>query len=122
MSSTVDHFQAALQSLTRQGSINDRLTEAVRSHLALVEEEELPLELRETFRSFIQTLTREPPLLRGEDAVRATVRKMSSDEAAEVASAVVRMYAAVSCSSFADSRRKGPKSALNVVPLYLAEA
>lgn len=122
MSTTLDQFQAATLSLARAGSIKDRLTEAYRNHLAFVNEEELPCELREEFRAFSQTLTRERPLLRGEDAVRATVRKMSSDEAAEVAFAVVRMFGAVSRSNTSGQRSKAVKAASNIVPLYMAEA
>ena len=56
--------------------------------------EELPEALRAPFRACQETLTRERPL-RGEDAVRATVRKMSSQEADEVAASVVRLYGAL---------------------------
>ncbi|HEY3786966.1 MAG TPA: hypothetical protein VGL55_16970 [Steroidobacteraceae bacterium] len=122
MSITLDHLQAALQSLTRHGSIKDRLTEAYRNHLALVDEEDLPTELREEFQLVMQTLTRERPLLRGEDAVRATVRKMSSHEAAEVAYSVVRMFAAVSRTTVSSACSKILKGVSNVVPLHVAEA
>lgn len=122
MSTTLDQFQAATLSLTRPGSIKDRLIEAYRNHLAHVDEEDLPAELREEFRSFSDTLTREPPSLRGEDAVRATVRKMSSDEAAEIASAVVRMFGVVARGPAGSPRSKSSKNASNIVPLYMAEA
>ncbi|HZO21574.1 MAG TPA: hypothetical protein VFB37_03650 [Steroidobacteraceae bacterium] len=122
MSTTADHFQAALLALTRSGSIKDRLLEAYRNHLAQVEESELPAEVREEFRLFSQALTREPPLLRGEDASRATVRKMSLHEAAAMASIVVRMFAAVSGGAALGSWSKSMRSDSNVVPLYQAEA
>jgi hypothetical protein len=70
----------------------------------------------------MQTLTRERPLLRGEDAVRATVRKMSSHEAAEVAYSVVRMFAAVSRTTVSSACSKILKGVSNVVPLHVAEA
>ncbi|MGH8139525.1 MAG: hypothetical protein ACREVV_15225 [Steroidobacteraceae bacterium] len=122
MSTPQDQFQAAALSLARPGSIKDRLTEAYRNHLAFVDEDELPNELREAFRAFSHTLTRERPLLRGEDAVRATVRKMSSNEATEVAFAVVRMFGAISRCNTGNTRNKPGKAASNVVPLYVAEA
>jgi len=121
MSTALDEFQAATLSLARPGSIKERLTEAYRHHLCLVREEELPAELRDEFRGCIEMMTREPPLLRGEDAVRATVRKMSSGEASEVASTVVRMFAALSRSQ-PSAPRKHAKSSSNIVPLHLAEA
>lgn len=121
MSTTLDQFQAAALSLARDGSIKERLVEAYRKHLSQVCEDELPVELRDEFRAFQETLTREPPLFRGEDAVRATVRKLSCEQATDVASAVVRMYGALS-RSFPASPRRHAKTPSNIVPLHLAEA
>jgi hypothetical protein len=109
-------FQGATLSLARAGALKDRLYEAYRNHIACIDETELPRDLREDFRSFNHTLTRERPLLRGEDAVRATIRKMSNGEAEAAASAVVKMCCAL-------QRGTGPAksaSAATVVPLYLA--
>ncbi len=92
MSTAWDKFQGATLSLARSGSIKDRLTDAYRNHLSAVTDEELPWELREQFQNVRCSLTRERPL-RGEDAIRATVRKMSSDEAENIAEKVVRMLA-----------------------------
>ncbi|HVW70500.1 MAG TPA: hypothetical protein VHB68_16095 [Steroidobacteraceae bacterium] len=96
MSTTLDKLRGAALSLARSGSIKDRLTDAYRNHLSQVDESELPAELVEEFRAVSHALNRERPLLRGEDAFRATVRKMSSLEADEVASSVVRMFGALS--------------------------
>jgi hypothetical protein len=96
MSTTLDKFRGAALSLARSGSIKDRLTAAYRNHLAFVEESELPRELVAEFREVSRALNRERPLLRGEDAFRATVRKLSSNEADEVASSVVRLFGAMS--------------------------
>jgi hypothetical protein len=96
MSTTVDKFRGAALSLARSGSIKDRLAAAYRNYLALVDENELPKELLAEFRAVSLALNREPPLSRGEDSIRATVRKMSSTEADEVASCVVRLYGAIS--------------------------
>ncbi len=116
MSTAWDRFQGATLSLARSGSIKDRLSEAYRSYLADISEDELPREIREDFRCVTESLTREPPMLRGEDAVRATIRKMSNEEADRLASTVVRMFAAI-------PRATSPlaRSAAQVVPLYLAE-
>ena len=81
MKTAWEKFQSAIVCLARSGGIKDRLTDAYRNYLALVAEEELPKELREDFRSLGRALTRERPLLRGEDAFRATIRKMSNEEA-----------------------------------------
>src|SRR5215472_18631199 len=94
MSTTWEQLEGAALSLARSGSIKDRLADAYRNHLALVTAEELPESLRAEFRACHEALTREQPL-RGEDAVRATVRKMSSHEADELACSVVRLFAAM---------------------------
>ena len=120
MSTTLDKFRGATLSLARSGPIKDRLTDAYRNYLALVEESELPLELVEEFRAVSYALNREQPLLRGEDAFRATVRKMSTKEADEVASSVVRLFGEMSREP-ATLVRKGPKSAPQVVSLYPGE-
>jgi hypothetical protein len=95
MSTTWERLEGAALSLARSGPIKDRLTDAYRQHLAQLSAEELPESLRAEFRACHEALTREPPLLRGEDAVRATVRKMSSHEADEVACSLVRLFAAL---------------------------
>jgi hypothetical protein len=92
MSTTWEQLEGAALSLARSGPIKDRLIDAYRNHLALVSAEELPEALRAQFRACHEALTREHPL-RGEDAVRATVRKMSSQDADEVACSVVRLFA-----------------------------
>ncbi|MBV8784503.1 MAG: hypothetical protein JOZ67_09970 [Gammaproteobacteria bacterium] len=93
MSTTWEQLEGAALSLARSGSIKDRLVDAYRNHLAQVNVEDLPDTLRAPFRACFDALTRERPL-QGEDAVRATVRKLSSHEAEELACSVVRLYGA----------------------------
>jgi len=102
MSTTWEQLEGAALSLARSGPIKDRLADAYRNHLAFVRVEELPDALREEFRACHDALTRERPL-RGEDAVRATVRKMSSNEADELACSVVRLFGAIVRESAADA-------------------
>jgi hypothetical protein len=118
MSTTLDKFREAALSLARSGSIKDRLTDAYRKHLAFVDESELPIELVEPFRAVNQALNRERPLLRGEDTFRATVRKMSSHEADQVASCVVRLYGEMSREPAVQAR----PAAAKIVSLYPGEA
>ena len=94
MSTAWEQLEGAALSLARSAPIKERLTDAYRNHLALVNAEELPDALREEFRACHDALTRERPL-RGEDAVRATVRKMSNQQADDVACSVVRLFAAM---------------------------
>ncbi|HUL19401.1 MAG TPA: hypothetical protein VLV29_09060 [Steroidobacteraceae bacterium] len=93
MSTTWEQLEGAALSLARAGSIKDRLAEAFRKHLAEVNAEELPEALRPQFRLCHDALIRERPQP-GEDAVRATVRKLSGSEADELAGFVVRLYGA----------------------------
>jgi hypothetical protein len=111
---TWEIFQAATLSLTRSGALKDRLNDAYHNHLVDVDEKDLPRELRDDFRAFNHRLTREPPLLRGEDSVRATIRKMSSGEAEDAATAVVKMFSAL--------QRSSAPARATVVPLYTAPA
>src|SRR5262252_2238478 len=93
MSTTGEQLESAAVSLARAGSIKDRLADAFRNHLAQVNAEELPGGLRADFRACHDALIRERPQP-GEEAVRATVRKLSAHEADELAGSVVRLYGA----------------------------
>jgi len=113
MSTAWENFEGATLSLARSGSIKDRLTDAYRNHLSAVTEDEVPREIREQFHNVRCSLTRERPQ-RGEDAIRATVRKMSSHEAENIAETVVQMLSVMA---------RSPQSMrAAVVPLYLIEA
>jgi len=133
MSTTWEQLEGATLSLARSGTIKDRLADAYRNHLALVNDDDLPESLRAEFRACHDALTRERPQ-RGEDAVRATVRKMSTHEAEELACSVVRLFAAMVRERTreaeapavilhaAGSRASVLKGVPQVVPLYAAEA
>jgi hypothetical protein len=113
---TWEIFQGATLSLARSGALKERLNDAYRNHLCCIDATELPRELREDFKSFNDAITRERPLLRGEDAVRATIRKMSNGEAEAAATCVVKMFCAL-------QRGSGPTRAAptaTIVPLYVA--
>ena len=94
MSTTWEQLESAVLTLARSGTIKDRLADAFRNHLAHLSADALPEALRTDFQVCHDVLTRERPL-RGEDAVRATVRKMSNEEADEVACRVVRLFGAM---------------------------
>jgi len=117
MSTTWEKFQGATLSLARSGSLKDRLTDAYRNHLSAVAEDELPREIREQFHNVRCSLTREQPQ-RGEDAIRATVRKMSSHEAENIAETVVQMLSVMARSPHSPQSVRSASA----VPLYLLEA
>ena len=94
MDTTWQQLEGAALVLASSSSIKDRLAEAYRDHLSQVNPEEIPEAWRAQFRVCLEALTRERPQ-RGEDAVRATVRKMSNLEADEIACSLVRLYGAL---------------------------
>ena len=77
--------------LTGGGSIKDRLNGAWRQYLASLDADDVPRELRLQFLDLSSAMQRERPL-RGEDAVRATIRKMSNEDAERQAALIVRMF------------------------------
>ena len=93
MSTAWEQLEGAALALARAGTIKDRLADAYRNHLTQINAEELPEVLRVSLRACQEALTRERPLP-GEEAVRATVRKLSSAEADEIAGSLVRLYGA----------------------------
>ena len=90
MSTAWEHFFAATSMLASNGPIKHRLAEAYRTHLANIDAEEIPKEIREEFCSLSTCMSSVSPL-RGENAVQATVRKMSDNEAGGVAMRIVNM-------------------------------
>lgn len=90
MSSAWEHFFAATAILASSGPIKHRLAEAYRTHLAGLDADEVPKEIREEFCSLSTCMCCVAPL-RGETAVQATVRKMSDLEAGSIAMRIVNM-------------------------------
>jgi hypothetical protein len=116
MFSTWEKFHSATVELAGVGPIKQRLFGAYVHHLASLTEDQLPNEIRDDF-SILSREMRAVPPLPGEDPVRATVRKMSSDDANRHAVQIVNMLAVVSREQLS-TRAAGPAS---VVQLYAAE-
>ena len=91
MSRVYDRLESATLHFARSGAIKDRLEGAWRQCLANIEADDVPRELRLQFLELCSTMQRERPL-RGEDAVRATIRKMSNEDAERQAALIVRMF------------------------------
>lgn len=94
MSSAWEHLFAATVVLASSGPIKQRLVDAYRTHLATLDRDELPKEIRDEFCSLSNCMCSVRPM-RGETAEQATVRKMSDLEAGEVATRIVNMLGAV---------------------------
>ena len=91
MSNHVDRFYAAVSVIVAHGNIKQRLMSAFEDHLALIENDELPVAIKEDFAELRSMMTGVEPL-NGEGHVRATVRKMSIVEADECARKMLQVY------------------------------
>jgi hypothetical protein len=92
MSTAWEKFQGATLSLARSGSLKDRLDEAYRNYLAYVLEDDVPKEAREGLKQMHIAIRRQQPTNRSEDCVRATIRKLSNDEAEQMAETIVTIF------------------------------
>lgn len=84
-------LEAAALSLTGPGQLKDRLVEAYRCYLEDIAENEVPGELGAEFAQMSQALHR-AHALPGDDVVKASVRKLSNEEARQYAELVIRLY------------------------------
>jgi hypothetical protein len=105
MSNAFESFFAATALLVSAGPIKHRLLEAYRQHLASVDQEQLPKEIRDEFSSLTAGMSSVRPL-RGESAVQATVRKMSDAEAGRKATQIVNMLQVI---ARAQGQQRAPK-------------
>jgi len=119
MSRVYDRLESATLLLTGNGSIKDRLNGAWRQYLASVEADDVPRELRLQFIELCSNMQRERPL-RGEDAVRATIRKMSNEDAERQATLIVRMFCKMTRQQELELPMPTPGSGA-VVQLFAAE-
>lgn len=95
------HF-ASLE-LVRSTPIKQRLVCAYRRHLDAITEDQLPAEVRESFAKLMSLLRGVRPL-RGEDAVAASVRKMSIQEADDCAAQIIDIFG-ITCRVLLNSAR-----------------
>lgn len=84
-------FHYAALELVRSTPIKQRLVCAYRRHLASLPEDQLPREVRESFGQIMRCLRGVQPRP-GEDAVAASVRKMSNQEADDCAALIVEIF------------------------------
>ncbi len=91
MPNHVDDFFAAVSVLAGHGHIKQRLVKAYEENLAGIEDEDLPIAVKQSFAELRHTLSRIDPL-KGEGPIRASVRKMSVDEADECTYKLIELY------------------------------
>src|SRR3974390_3280071 len=91
MISAWECFHFATLELVRSTPIKQRLVCAYRRHLASLPEDHIPVEIREIFGQVMRCLRGVQPVP-GEDAVAASVRKMSNQEADDCAALIVEIF------------------------------
>ncbi|MGH8231744.1 MAG: hypothetical protein ACRESY_07985 [Steroidobacteraceae bacterium] len=112
-------LEAAAISLAGPGHIKDRLFDAYCRYLEGLQATDVPSELAPEFNDMISALHRSPALP-GDDVVKASVRKLSNDQACRYAELVVRLYGVIAGMAQPFAARANRQ----VVPLskFLAEA
>jgi hypothetical protein len=119
MNDVLDQLLQATVKLSQSGPIKDRLADAYSSHLSNVDASDIPERHRAEFIELHTALNRERPLPR-ESVVRASVRKMSNEEADRHAALVVQAFAALARESLpvaarVAARRKSTKEQANAI-------
>jgi hypothetical protein len=89
----LENLHCATLELVRSTPIKQRLISAAR-HLTSLAEEQLPSDTRGSFAQLMRSLAGVQPQ-RGEDAVVASVRKMSNQQADDCATLIVEMFGAL---------------------------
>ena len=92
MSYNVDCLFSAVSALASHGPIKQRLIRAYEENLDSIEEDELPISVRESFSDLQRSMHAVSPA-NGEGRICASVRKMSKDEADKCAQLMVDIYA-----------------------------
>lgn len=123
MDNVLDLLQQATITLSQGGSIKDRLADAYATHLIQIDVDDLPESLRDEFECLCQAMRRERPLPR-ETAIRASVRKMSNEEAARHAALVVRIFAAAARTGGGAITRRSVRNPVSapIVSLFAVDA
>ena len=91
MSPFAQRFAEAVHTLIADGPIKQRLASAYTLHLADLADADFPAALRRDFAELQAALSRIAPVGK-ESRVRASVQKMSPDEAAGHAATIVKIY------------------------------
>ena len=86
-----DKFYSAVRTLSGGGTIKDRLASAYGDHLEIISEDDIPDIIRPRFELLRRQMHTAKPN-GSESIVVASVRKMSSDDAAGCASMIVAMF------------------------------
>ena len=93
MFNDVNRFYAAVSVLGGHGSIKQRLVKAYEENLAVIEDENLPIAVKQSFADLRHMMSRVDSVVKREGRICASVRKMSVEEADECAHKIIDLYA-----------------------------
>lgn len=93
MSHQVNCFAAAMAVIVGNNHIKQRLIQAYQDHLLSLENDQLPIPMRQPFADLTHLMNRVAPL-KGEGPVCASVRKMSPLETERCAQLILELYGA----------------------------
>jgi hypothetical protein len=91
MTGALESLHFAMLELVRSTPLKQRLVYAYRRHLVSIDPNDLPADVRDSFRQMMKSLQGVSPQP-GENPVVASVRKMSVQEAEECAASVVEIF------------------------------
>lgn len=111
MSNHVKRLYAAVSVLTGHGDIKQRLIKAYEENLAVIDDDDLPIALKQAFADCRQQMSQVEPL-NGEGRIRASVRKMSIAQADACALKLLDLYSDII---------RYEDSAQELLPLSIAE-
>jgi hypothetical protein len=92
MPNHVNRFYAAVSVLAGHGRIKQRLVKAYEENLAVIEDEDLPIAVKQSFADLRHMMSWVDPVVKREGRIRASVRKMSVGEADECAHKMIDLY------------------------------
>ncbi len=92
MSNHINRFYAAVSVLAGHGRLKQRLVKAYEENLAVIEDEDLPIAIKQSFADLRHLMSRVDPVIKREGRIRASVRKMSAAEADECAHKMIDLY------------------------------
>jgi hypothetical protein len=122
MSYHEDRFYAAVSVLAGHGHVKQRLMNAYEDHLAAINADELPESMHAAFHELQAQMHCVAPL-NGEGPIRATVRKMSAEQAGECAVSIVALYRQiVNQSDYADIGVRRNRAKRKSVPTFLMKS
>jgi hypothetical protein len=121
MASLSERLEAAAVTLASSGTLKERLALAYSQHLSDLDAKDFPREFRDEFAELIETLHRERALP-GDTVLKASLRKLSNDEAARFATLIIRTYGRIAALKTPPGLQALPRATAPLAIYLAAEA